>query len=64
MTLSKSEKLILLESLYFFQDEGMSKHTLSKKEITLTNNLILKLERNRLDCCSNITHNEKHGEIK
>ena len=49
MTLSKSEKLILLESLYFFQDEGTSKHTLSKKEITLTNNLILKLERSRDD---------------
>jgi hypothetical protein len=49
MTLSKEEKLMLLECLYFFQEEWEGKHTLSKNEITLTNNLILKLERSASD---------------
>lgn len=41
MPLSKEEKLMLLECLYNFQ----SRITMSEKEITLTNNLILKYER-------------------
>jgi len=45
MTFLKSEKLMLLQCLYFFQEEWEGKHTLTENEITLTNNLILKLER-------------------
>ena len=45
MPLTKEEKLMLLECLYDFQ----SKITMSEKEITLTNNLILKYERSIKD---------------
>tara|TARA_R100000482_G_C5037793_1_gene106947 strand:- start:57 stop:242 length:186 start_codon:yes stop_codon:yes gene_type:complete len=46
MPLSKEEKLMLLECLYNFQSRYLyGEITMSEKERTLTNNLILKYER-------------------